>query len=106
MVRQSVIQLMAHACNSFICVILALVQLGETLKWQVHVVTGAPTTQTKNNHRNHRVGDAYNNELIDADGFYSALHYEIALASLMGVITCIFTFFCFKLIHQVHETMS
>ncbi|KAI7878968.1 hypothetical protein K492DRAFT_148923 [Lichtheimia hyalospora FSU 10163] len=81
-VRQSVIQLMAHACNSFICVILALVQLGETLKW------------------NHRVGDAYNNELIDADGFYSALHYEIALASLMGVITCVFTFFCFKLIHQ------
>ncbi|KAJ8659691.1 hypothetical protein O0I10_004670 [Lichtheimia ornata] len=83
-VRQSVIQLVAHAGNSFICVILALVQLGETLKW------------------NHRVSDAYSTttESIHDNGFYSALHCEIALASLMAVITCIFTYICFKLIHQ------
>lgn len=32
-VRQSMIQLTAHASNEFICMVLALVQMGETLKW-------------------------------------------------------------------------
>ncbi|KAI9497300.1 hypothetical protein BDB00DRAFT_23490 [Zychaea mexicana] len=83
-VRQSIIQLMAHAANQLICVILALVQLSETLKWNGSVDSVDETT----------------GQTTDRSAFGKALRFEIALAALMAVLTVIFTFLCVKLLRQ------
>ncbi|KAI8144087.1 hypothetical protein BJV82DRAFT_608269 [Fennellomyces sp. T-0311] len=84
LVRQSIIQLMAHAANQLICVILALVQLSETLKWNASV----------------DAVDEATGKTTDRSAFYRALRFEIALAVIMFVLTGIFAFLCVKLLRQ------
>ncbi|CDH53202.1 predicted protein [Lichtheimia corymbifera JMRC:FSU:9682] len=83
-VRQRVIQLSAHIVNEFLCVILALVQLSDTLKWN-HGVTQV---------------DKHTGKDTRLDDFHVALRYEIALASVMLVFTLVFALLCYKLSRQ------
>ncbi|KAI9244967.1 hypothetical protein BDA99DRAFT_528636 [Phascolomyces articulosus] len=83
-VRQSIIQLMAHTANQLICVILALVQLSETLKWNSSIDAIDDTT----------------GRTTDRSSFNKALRFEIALAVLMAVLTLVFAFLCVKLLRQ------
>ncbi|CAO3660143.1 unnamed protein product [Umbelopsis ramanniana] len=83
-VRQNLIQLLAHTGSIFFCAIFALVQLGETLKFKAEVWTS----------------DNASNISTDDGGFYEAIRYEIALAGTMAVLTLIFAFLCRKLAQQ------
>ncbi|KAL1929350.1 hypothetical protein VTP01DRAFT_1488 [Rhizomucor pusillus] len=83
-VRQSIIQLIAHTCNQFISVILALVQLGETLKW-----SGAVSS-----------ADKQTGESTPRSEFFTALRYEIGLIASMAVLALLFVYLCVKLVRQ------
>ncbi|ORY95915.1 hypothetical protein BCR43DRAFT_525553 [Syncephalastrum racemosum] len=84
-VRQSMIQLTAHAANEFICMVLALVQMGETLKWNSIVSTVDDKTGEHTSHSQ----------------FYTALRYEIGMAATMAFLTCVFAYLCTKLLRQI-----
>ncbi|KAI7849809.1 hypothetical protein BDC45DRAFT_266757 [Circinella umbellata] len=83
-VRQSIIQLIAHTANQLICVILALVQLSETIKWNSSV----------------DAVDEKTGKSTDRSSFYRALRFEIALAVSTAVLTLVFAFLCVKLLRQ------
>ncbi|ORX48277.1 hypothetical protein DM01DRAFT_1409940 [Hesseltinella vesiculosa] len=83
-VRQSVIQLIAHTFNEFLSIIFALIQLGETLKWRGAVANV-----------DHQVKVTTNT--ID---LLNSLHYEIGLAVALAVLTCIFAYLCRMLLLQ------
>ncbi|KAI8374567.1 uncharacterized protein BYT42DRAFT_576775 [Radiomyces spectabilis] len=83
-IRQNVIQLMAHTANEFLSIVLALVQLGETLKWRSRVAT---------------VDDRFQ---LSTSRFWfgMALKYEISLAVVMAALTGIFAYLCVKLLQE------
>ncbi|KAM3578563.1 hypothetical protein VKS41_008948 [Umbelopsis sp. WA50703] len=83
-VRQNLMQIMAHTIIIFFCAIFALVQLGETLKFKSNLWTT----------------DMASHITTDDVGFMSALRYEIAIAVGTVVLTLIFIYLCKKLSQQ------
>ncbi|KAI8078780.1 uncharacterized protein BX664DRAFT_342687 [Halteromyces radiatus] len=83
-VRQSVIQLIAHTVNEFLSVVFALIQLGETLNWRNKVSSVDDQTHL----------------LTNKDDFWLALRLEISLASIMAALTCIFAHLSRRLLLQ------
>ncbi|KAF7727031.1 hypothetical protein EC973_008078 [Apophysomyces ossiformis] len=83
-VRQSVIQLMAHTANEFLSMVFAFAQMGETIRWRSKM----------------NIADEKTNISTDETYFYVALHREIGLAVSLAVLTCVFAFLCWKLLQQ------
>ncbi|KAI9285892.1 hypothetical protein BC943DRAFT_322022 [Umbelopsis sp. AD052] len=83
-VRQNLIQLLAHTGSIFFCAIFALVQLGETLKFKAEIWSS----------------DNIYSISTDNGGFYEAIRYEIGLAATMAILTLIFAYLCRKLALQ------
>ncbi|KAI8064159.1 hypothetical protein BC940DRAFT_306300 [Gongronella butleri] len=83
-VRQSVIQLIAHTFIEFLGVIFALIQLGETLRWHG------------------KVGDIDSavHQITDTGALVRALHYEIGVSVILFTLACIFAYLCRLLLLQ------
>ncbi|ORZ24458.1 hypothetical protein BCR42DRAFT_446402 [Absidia repens] len=83
-VRQSVIQLIAHTTNEFVSVIFALIQLGETLNWRSKILAVDDKTNVTTN----------------TNDFWIALRFEIGLAASHLFLTCVFAYLCTRLLLQ------
>ncbi|KAH8548564.1 hypothetical protein BGW37DRAFT_506680 [Umbelopsis sp. PMI_123] len=80
-VRQNLIQLLAHLGSIFFCAVFALVQLGETLKFKANVWSSDNSSKLSTN----------------TGGFYEAIRYEIGLAVTMIAMTIVFAYLWRKL---------
>ncbi|KAI8343255.1 hypothetical protein BC941DRAFT_410851 [Chlamydoabsidia padenii] len=83
-VRQSVIQLIAHTTNELLSVVFALIQLGETLTWRSKISSV----------------DDQTNVTTDTSDFAMALRFEIGLAASIFFLTCVFAYLCTRLLLQ------
>ncbi|SAM05349.1 hypothetical protein [Absidia glauca] len=89
-VRQSVFQLIAHTSNEFFSVIMALIQLGETLSWRAKVIEVDEATHVT----------------TDTSDFWVALRIEIGLATTLLFLTCVFAYLCRRLLLQASAKAS
>ncbi|KAG0194855.1 hypothetical protein DFQ28_002930 [Apophysomyces sp. BC1034] len=83
-VRQSVIQLIAHTANEFLSMVFAFAQMGETIRWRSKV----------------NAADEQTHISTSQEYFYVALRREIGLAVSLAALTCVFAFLCWRLLQQ------